>query len=265
MITERKPLPQFESEMMKQQKSTNKISLECPYIVMIEEITPFESTQTGFEYKRVVYWSDLFCFLKHRLYGFLMCSFCTCRILVLFFLIFLQDWMRHLQEVGKGTPEPFTALSYLAPFPDHHPDWFFHDSSGASLMPQTVKNLLAMHDTLIQSLCQKDSLEKGMVTHSSILPWRIPRTEEPRGPKSMVLQRVGHDWVTNTSHHDSSEYYKTWIHRSKDSVTIALAERGRSPSLLSRAHPNTSFHQVPHGDIHSLNPLNINRQMDVCY
>ena len=55
MITERKPLPQFESEMMKQQKSTNKISLECPYIVMIEEITPFESTQTGFEYKRVDY------------------------------------------------------------------------------------------------------------------------------------------------------------------------------------------------------------------
>ena len=49
----------------------------------------------------------------------------------------------------------------------------------ASLVAQMVKNLLAMQDTWVQSLGQEDSLEKGMATYSSILAWRIPRTEEP--------------------------------------------------------------------------------------
>ena len=43
------------------------------------------------------------------------------------------------------------------------------------------------------------SLEKGMDTHSSILSWRIPWTEEPEGLQSMGLQRVRHDWATNTT------------------------------------------------------------------
>ena len=58
-------------------------------------------------------------------------------------------------------------------------------------MVQIVKSLLAMQET--QSLGQKDSLEKGMPTHSSILAWRIPRTEEPGGLQSMESKRVGHD------------------------------------------------------------------------
>ena len=45
----------------------------------------------------------------------------------------------------------------------------------------------------IRSLGQEDPLEKEMVTHSSILAWRIPRTEVPGGLQSMVSQRVGHD------------------------------------------------------------------------
>ena len=43
------------------------------------------------------------------------------------------------------------------------------------------------------------SLEEGMATHSRILAWRIPWTEEPRGLQSMGSKKVGHDWVTNTS------------------------------------------------------------------
>ena len=43
------------------------------------------------------------------------------------------------------------------------------------------------------------SLEKDMDTHSSILSWRIPWTEEPEGLQSMGLQRVRHDWATNTT------------------------------------------------------------------
>ena len=56
-----------------------------------------------------------------------------------------------------------------------------------------VKNLPAMQETQVQSLGREDSLEKGMVTHSSIFAWRIPRTEEPGGLKSMGSQGVRHD------------------------------------------------------------------------
>ena len=54
-----------------------------------------------------------------------------------------------------------------------------------------VKNPPAMQETWVRSLWE-DPLEKGMATHSSILAWRIPWTEEPGGLQSMGLQRVGH-------------------------------------------------------------------------
>ena len=66
----------------------------------------------------------------------------------------------------------------------------------ASLEPQMVKNLPATQETWVQSLGQKDPLEKRMPTHSSILAWRIPRTKEPGGLQSMGSQRVRHDWAT---------------------------------------------------------------------
>ena len=50
-----------------------------------------------------------------------------------------------------------------------------------------VKNLPVMQETCVRSLGQEDPLEKGMATHSSILAWRIPWTEEPGGPQSMWL------------------------------------------------------------------------------
>ena len=63
----------------------------------------------------------------------------------------------------------------------------------ASLVAQMVKNPPAMHKTQIQSLDWENPLEKGMATHSSILTWRIPWTEEPGGLQSMGSQRVRHD------------------------------------------------------------------------
>jgi len=60
-------------------------------------------------------------------------------------------------------------------------------------MPQMVKNLPAMWETQVQSLGGKDPLKKGMATHSSILAWKIPWTEEPGELQSMGSQRVGHD------------------------------------------------------------------------
>ena len=54
-----------------------------------------------------------------------------------------------------------------------------------------VKNSSSVQEMQAQSLGQEDPLEKGMATHSSILIWRIQRTEEPGGLQSMGLQRVG--------------------------------------------------------------------------
>ena len=58
----------------------------------------------------------------------------------------------------------------------------------ASLMAQMVKNLPAMQETRAWFLGQEHPLEMGMATHSSILAWKIPGTEEPGGLQSMVLQ-----------------------------------------------------------------------------
>ena len=56
-----------------------------------------------------------------------------------------------------------------------------------------VKNMPAMQEPQVGSLGWEDPLEKGMATHSSVLAWRIPWTEEPHQLQSMDLQRVGHD------------------------------------------------------------------------
>ena len=66
----------------------------------------------------------------------------------------------------------------------------------ASPVAQSVKNPLAMQDTWIQFLGWEDPLEDSMATHSIILAWRIPWTEEPGRLQSMGLQRMGQDWVT---------------------------------------------------------------------
>ena len=66
------------------------------------------------------------------------------------------------------------------------------------LVAKTIKNLPAMQETWVRSLGQKDPLGKGMATHSSILTWRIPWTEEPGGLHSMGSQSVRHSWATNT-------------------------------------------------------------------
>ena len=63
----------------------------------------------------------------------------------------------------------------------------------ASLVAQTVKNPPAMQESPVQSQGQEDPLENKMATHSSILAWRIPQTEEPDRLQSMGSQRVGHD------------------------------------------------------------------------
>ena len=57
-----------------------------------------------------------------------------------------------------------------------------------------VKNLPIIQETQTRSLHQKEPLEEEMATHSSVLAWRIPWTEEPGGPQSIGSQRIRHDY-----------------------------------------------------------------------
>ena len=66
-------------------------------------------------------------------------------------------------------------------------------SEWASLVAQTVQNPPVMQETRVRSLGREDALEKGIATHSSILAWRIPWTEEPGGLQSVGLQSVRRD------------------------------------------------------------------------
>ena len=68
----------------------------------------------------------------------------------------------------------------------HTSKWVFPDGS-------VVKSPPAVLETQVQSLGQEDPLEKGMATHSSILAWEVPWTEEPGRLQSMGSQRVGHN------------------------------------------------------------------------
>ena len=76
---------------------------------------------------------------------------------------------------------------------------FWWDFDQASLVAQRLKDLPPMQETQVRSLGQEDPLEKEMATHSSILAWRIPWTEELGRLQSTGSQRVGHDWSDFTS------------------------------------------------------------------
>ena len=106
---------------------------------------------------------------------------------------------------------------------------------------QVVKSLPAMPETWVQSLGQEDPLEKGMATHSSILSWRIPWTEEPGKLQSMGSQRVGHDWATNTHTH-------THTHKVQEQAKLINHDRNQNRGhfwegfWLRRGHRNLLGH-----------------------
>ena len=70
-----------------------------------------------------------------------------------------------------------------------------------------VKNLPALLETWVRFLGYEDPLEKEMATHSSILAWEIPRTEEPDGLQSMGLQRVRYDLKTQQQQQSLTEVF----------------------------------------------------------
>ena len=120
-----------------------------------------------------------------------------------------MGWVLPLPQVGEGPRAPpgapRTSASQL--HSDGLPVSVMHVSEGsitpaipdgsmlkgASLVAQMGKNLPAVQEMEVQSLGQDNPLEEGMATHSSILAWRIPCTEEPGGLQSTGWQRVGRD------------------------------------------------------------------------
>ena len=74
-----------------------------------------------------------------------------------------------------------------------------------------VKNFLPVQETWVQSLDQKDPLEKEMAVHSSSLAWKIPWTEEPQGLEVMGSQRVRHNLATKQQYIINANYIKIEI------------------------------------------------------
>ena len=110
----------------------------------------------------------------------------------------LSGNQRQAQQDVQGRSEPSRHTVPGPHLEDHDPSLCFSKCHIwvlilASLVAQMVKNLPAMHETEVGSLGWKDPLEKGMETHSSILAWRIPWTEEADRIQSVGLQRVGHN------------------------------------------------------------------------
>ena len=100
-----------------------------------------------------------------------------------------------------------------------------------SLVAQTVKSQPVVQEAWVSSLGWEDPLEEEMATYSSNFAWKIPWMEEPVRLQSMGLQRVRHDWVTNTHTH-------THTHTSKE---IYYSRNQNSPYLKDQAWANKTL------------------------
>ena len=104
----------------------------------------------------------------------------------------------------------------------HFRSFKFHTLS-LPLVAQRVKCLPAMQETWVWSLGREYPLEKEMATHSSILAWRIPWTEEPGGLQSTGLQRVGHDWATSLTSSNNHLGWFSLILKNSTFATVAFS------------------------------------------
>ena len=104
-----------------------------------------------------------------------------------------------------------------------------------------VKNPLAMQETWVRSLDWEDPLEKGMATHSSILAWRIPWTEEAGRLQSMGSQRVGLDW-RDLAHSTISEYRGKEYTILEVGLTFSLPLKKKGNYTLKNTIHYCSFH-----------------------
>ena len=100
-----------------------------------------------------------------------------------------------------------------------------------------VSSLSAMWETWVRYLGQKYTLEKEMATHSSILAWRIPWTEEPSRLQSMGSQRVRHDWATSLHFSLSLQIFSFSFKYSRISFITSWISKLKSPSIKEFHQP----------------------------
>ena len=151
-------------------------------------------------------------------YSFSVCSPVFCSYLFPFLPSFELEFFHLITLLVSPTPPPLSPIHWLLiDDPSLSSDWkeSFLKFLRLRLLPrsgiwitiwlkvgflggQTVKNLPAIQNTWVRSQGWKDSLEKWTATHSSILAWIIPWTEELGGLHSTGSQRVRYNWATNT-------------------------------------------------------------------
>ena len=95
-----------------------------------------------------------------------------------------------------GAPQRGRANKLIRQLLEAFPEWTFWSTQWGFLDGSVVMNPPAMKETWVRSLGQEDPLEEEMATHSSILAWKIPWTEEAGGLQSKGSQRVRYDWAT---------------------------------------------------------------------
>ena len=109
----------------------------------------------------------------------------------------------------------------------------------ASLVAQRLKRLPPMRETRVRSLGREDPLEKEMLTHSSILAWRIPWMEKPGRLQSTGSQRVGHYWATSPSPSNDNLLYCL------QSFLFPVLQTTRSSVCSSEAFDMSKVHFLP--------------------
>ena len=147
-------------------------------------------------------------------------------------------WNAGLDEAQAGIKTARRNINNLRYADDiciYHTGWLH------SLVAQTVKHLPVRRETRVRSLGWEDSLEKKMATHSSILAWKIPWTEEPGGLQSKGLQRVGHDWATSFSHRWHHPNGTQWRETKEP---LDEGERGEWKSWLKTQHSKNKDHGI---------------------
>ena len=147
----------------------------------------------------------------------------------LFYFLNYENMITHLQETWK-IQNKVTHSSTIY--------WGFPGSS-------VVKNPPAMQVTRVWHLGQEDPLEKKMATHSSILDWRIPWTEEPGRLQSMGSQRVrrGSDWTTTTT-----MYYNYFLSRLRFLIGVSISNSQKLIEWIYRkveGYSRPEKHQEP--------------------
>ena len=108
-------------------------------------------------------------------------------------------------------------------------------------LAQRLKRLPPMRETRVGSLGWEDSLEKEMATHSSILAWRIPWTEEPGRLQSTGSQRVGHDWATSlhfTSSGENTRPFRYDLNQTTYNNTVKVTNTFKGLDLVDRVPEN---------------------------